>query len=115
MLWNDIPQRARVNLIRGWLRRPGIARYDGARLTQGMGEQAMKLFDVQHPFFVPLYRRVILVVLCLGWATFEFIAGSVGWGILFGALGLYCGYQFFVVFDPTPPKEPTPPDGDTKP
>ncbi len=60
----------------------------------------MKFFDVQHPFFIPLWRRVLLVALCLGWALFEFATAQPFWGILFGATGLYCGYQFFVVFDP---------------
>ena len=68
----------------------------------------MKLIDVQHPWFIPMYRRVLVVVVCLGWAAFEFIvSGSPFWGILFGALGLYCAYQFFIAFDPVIKPEPT--------
>lgn len=59
----------------------------------------MKLFDVQHPFFAPLWRRIAVVVLCLGWAVVELIMGSSGWAILFGAVGLYCAWQFFVVYE----------------
>ena len=58
------------------------------------------MFDLQVPFFVPLWRRVLFVVVCLGWAIFEFVTGSPGWAILFGAAGLWCVYQFFVVWDP---------------
>jgi hypothetical protein len=63
----------------------------------------MKFFDVQHPFFIPLWRRIVVVALCLGWAGFEFATAQPFWGILFGAAGLYCAYQFFVVFDPPAP------------
>jgi hypothetical protein len=62
----------------------------------------MRLLDVQHPFFVPVWRRVAIVVLCLGWAIFEFVSGAPFWGVLFGAAGIYCGWQFFAVFDPKP-------------
>ena len=63
----------------------------------------MKFLDVQHPFFIPLWRRIAVVVVCLGWAVVELTSGAVIWAILFGGLGLYCAYQFFVVFDPPGP------------
>ena len=56
--------------------------------------------DVQSPVLRPLWLRVVIVALCLGWALFELSGGAVFWSILFGAAGLYLGYQFFVVFDP---------------
>ena len=62
----------------------------------------MKLIDVQHPFFIPVWRRVALVSVCLGWAIYEFSTGAPFWGFLFGAAGLYCGWQFFAVFNPKP-------------
>ncbi|MCC7321649.1 MAG: hypothetical protein IT542_11815 [Rubellimicrobium sp.] len=70
----------------------------------------MKLLDVQHPFFVPLWRRVAVVALCLGWALVEFLQGSAFWGMLFGAVGVYCIHQFFVAFDP-PQDRGDPPAG----
>jgi len=57
-------------------------------------------FDVQSAFFIPLWRRIIIVVLILGWAVFEFFAGSPVWGGLFAAVGIYCAHQFFIAFDP---------------
>jgi hypothetical protein len=60
----------------------------------------MKLIDVQHPFFRPLWRRVAVVAVCLGWAAVELSGGAVFWAILFGAVGVYCAHQFFVAFDP---------------
>lgn len=62
-----------------------------------------KFLDVQHPFFIPLWRRVAVVGLTLGWAMFELISGSPFWAILFGAVGVYCAHQFFIAFDPKDP------------
>ncbi|MCY4452678.1 MAG: hypothetical protein OXC01_12075 [Immundisolibacterales bacterium] len=62
----------------------------------------MSLFDVQTPFFRPLWRRVAVTVVCLAWAAMEVSTGAVFWAILFGAAGLYLAWQFFVVFDPAP-------------
>ena len=58
-------------------------------------------FDVKHPFFRPLWRRIVVVTGCIAWALVELLStGSPFWAILFGAAGLWCAYQFFVVFDP---------------
>jgi hypothetical protein len=54
--------------------------------------------DPQHPFYRPLWRRVAIVALCLGWGVYEFVSGSPFWGVLFVALGLFCAWQFFVAF-----------------
>ncbi len=56
-------------------------------------------FDLQHPFFLPLWRRVVVVVVTLGWTLVELIDGNAGWALLFGASGLYCAHQFFIAFD----------------
>jgi len=64
----------------------------------------MKLFDVQHPFFRPLWRRVAVVAVCLGWTVVEILTGDPFFAVLFGAAGLYCAYQFFIVFDPKDPE-----------
>lgn len=57
-------------------------------------------FNVKHPIFLPLWRRVALVGFCLGWALLELTLGKPLFGVLSGAAGLWCAYQFFVVFDP---------------
>ncbi|MEQ5869837.1 hypothetical protein J4E08_07985 [Sagittula sp. NFXS13] len=61
------------------------------------------LMNVQTPWFIPLWRRIVLVCVCLAWGLAEFLMGNPGWSLLFAALGLYCAYQFFVVFDPKDP------------
>jgi hypothetical protein len=56
----------------------------------------MALIDPAHPFFRPLWRRVVVVVACLGWALIEIITGSPGWAMLFGGAGLYAAYVLLV-------------------
>ncbi|MBE3636851.1 hypothetical protein [Mangrovicoccus algicola] len=56
--------------------------------------------DLNHPFFRPLWRRVLITVFCLGWALFEAVAGGPFWAVLTGGLGLWCAWGFFVTFDP---------------
>ncbi|MBP0482529.1 hypothetical protein [Sagittula salina] len=68
-----------------------------------------RLLDVQHPWFVPLWRRIATVGACLGWATLELSLGNNGWAAMLGLLGLYCAHQFFVAFDP-PPDQPEDPE-----
>ena len=63
-----------------------------------------RLFDLNHPFFIPLWRRVVVVALCLGWAVFELVGGSPFWAILFGAIGFYAAYAFFLDFHPREPE-----------
>ena len=58
------------------------------------------MFDLKDPFFLPVWRRAVVVGLTLGWAVFELLTGSVTWAILFGAVGIYAFYQFFVVWNP---------------
>lgn len=52
---------------------------------------------VDHPFFRPMYRRILTTGFCAAWALMELLNGAPFWAILFGALAAYCGYYFFVV------------------
>ncbi len=69
----------------------------------------MDFLDVRTPFFRPLWRRVVAVALCLGWALYEISTGAVFWSILFGAAGLHLAWQFFVIFDRDENAAPEPP------
>ncbi len=55
----------------------------------------MQFFELQIDFFLPVWRRVALVAVCLGWAAFEFLAGAPFWGVIFGVLGIYAVWQLF--------------------
>lgn len=65
-----------------------------------------RLLDVQHVWFKPVWRRVVTVGACLGWAVLELSWGNPGWALLFGSIGLYCAHQFFKAFDPKEPGDP---------
>lgn len=59
-----------------------------------------KLLDLHHPFFAPLWRRVAIIVVCLGWGLFEFVMGAPFWGTLFAGLGVYCAWVFLFDYEP---------------
>lgn len=67
----------------------------------------MTLFDLHLPFFRPLWRRVATFAVALIWAIVELVSGNPGWSALFVALAAYCGYHFFIAFDPKNYQEPT--------
>lgn len=54
------------------------------------------LVDPNAPFFRPLWVRVLCVASPLAWAAVELSMGSPFWAILFGAAGLYLGFQLFI-------------------
>lgn len=58
-----------------------------------------KAFDLRHPFFAPIWRRVLVVALTFGWAGVEYWNGSTGWALAFAGAGAWCVYQFFVVWE----------------
>lgn len=62
----------------------------------------VNFFNVQTPFFRPLWRRVVTTVACVGWTIFEVTSGSLMWAIIFGAASLYLAWEFFVAFSPEP-------------
>lgn len=66
--------------------------------SEDIAQNFKDMFDLKHPFFVPLWRRVVTVTLTLGWAVFELVLGNPGWALIFGAAGAWTVYQFFVVW-----------------
>ena len=59
-----------------------------------------KFLDTSHPFFRPLWIRILLVAICVGWGIMEFVTGAPFWGIIFLSLGAYAAYGFFFDFHP---------------
>ena len=53
-------------------------------------------FGFDHPFFEPLWRRIVVVGGCLIWGAFEFTMNEPIWGMLFGGIGLVAGYHLFL-------------------
>ncbi|SMG41507.1 hypothetical protein [Paracoccus sp. J56] len=54
------------------------------------------LVDPKHPFFRPLWVRVLCALLPLLWAGVELSTGSIFWAILFGAAGIYLFVTLFL-------------------
>jgi hypothetical protein len=60
------------------------------------------MIDPNHPFYGPLWRRILIPAICFGWAVFELYAGSVTWAVISGGLGLYAAYKLFLEKRPAP-------------
>ena len=52
------------------------------------------LLDLQHPWFIPLWRRVAVTAVCLFWTVMEVCIGGPFWLLLFGALTLFVLLRF---------------------
>lgn len=63
------------------------------------------MFNLRTPFFNPLYRRVLTVALALGWAVVEALGGSVGFAMIFAAMGIYAAWQLLFAWAPQPETE----------
>lgn len=84
MLWPTLPvqklaQNTKVPLERGSL----------------AGGYMMHFFDLQQDFFLPVWRRVAVVVVCIAWGIVEFMTAAPFWGIIFGGMGVFAAWQFF--------------------
>ena len=64
----------------------------------------MKLLDLQHPWFIPVERRIAVVALLLVWCGFEIFGGSPDIAFMTGGIGLVCAWVFFVAFNPREPE-----------
>jgi hypothetical protein len=69
----------------------------------------VKFLDTDHPFFKPLWIRVLIVLLTGGWAIFEFLGGSPFWGVIFLGFCALSVWGFFVDFNPRDTAEPVKP------
>lgn len=67
-----------------------------------------KFLDTDHPWFRPLWTRILFTVLPLAWGVLEFTTGSPFWGTIFLGLAGYAGWGFFVDFDPDRAKSDRP-------
>ncbi len=60
--------------------------------------------DANHPWFRPLWVRVLVVAIALGMAVWDGINANYGWALLFGAAAVYGIYAFFITWtNQTPP------------
>ena len=60
----------------------------------------IKLLGLNHPFFKPLVRRVLTLVVVGLYVLFELTLGHPGWAVFGAALFAICAYAFFIALDP---------------
>lgn len=59
--------------------------------------------DTRHPFYRPLWRRVLIVAVCLVWGAVEFWYEAPFWGTIALGLGAYAAWTFLYAYDPDGP------------
>ena len=52
--------------------------------------------DRDKQFFAPLWRRIVLIVFCFGWAAFEFWGGDQNWGYVAAGIGFVAVWIFLI-------------------
>jgi hypothetical protein len=53
------------------------------------------LFDVEIPFFLPVWRRFAVVAVAVCWGLFEISTGALFWGMIFVGMGSMVGWRFY--------------------
>lgn len=59
----------------------------------------MKLLDPTHPFFKPLWARILTVVLPALWGGVEAYNQSWGWALMFLGAAAYAAYELLIIYD----------------
>lgn len=54
-----------------------------------------RLFDVEIPFFLPVWRRYAVVAVAVFWGFFEISTGALFWGMIFVGMGSIAGWRFY--------------------
>ena len=60
----------------------------------------IELLGLNHPFFKPLIRRVMMVAVIALYGLFELTFGYPGWVVFAAVLFAICAHAFFIAFDP---------------
>lgn len=65
---------------------------------------------VEHPWFDPLWRRIVLVAFCAAWTGVEYSFGNTTWVYIMAAITGYAGWAYLFAY-----KGPEHPDRETRP
>ena len=74
-------------------------------MTERKTSLMSRMIDSDHPFFIPLWRRVAVTAFGGLWALYELTTGAPFWGVLIGGIAVYCFWAFFFAFNPREPDE----------
>ncbi|MFB2550538.1 hypothetical protein [Ensifer soli] len=67
-----------------------------------------KFIDPDHPFYRPLWVRLLIAASCLFWTAIELYNGEMVWGMLFLAVTTYVVCVLLIFFNPKAPEPPKP-------
>lgn len=71
----------------------------------------MRPREQDHPFYKPLWRRVVIVIVIALWLAFEIFKGSGGlWLALAAGALAYAVYTFFITWPKETPKDDAGPE-----
>ncbi len=62
----------------------------------------IKLIDPDHPFYRPLWIRLLIIGLCAVWTAVEFRNDENTWGMIFLAVTTYTACTLLIFFKPKP-------------
>lgn len=65
---------------------------------------------VEHPWFDPLWRRILLVAFCAGWTGVEYAFENTTWVYIMVAITAYAGWSYLIAY-----KGPDDPSRETRP
>ena len=60
----------------------------------------IKFIDPDHPFYRPLWIRLLIVAFVSIWTAFEFWNGQTTWGMVFLAVAAYTACVLIIFFKP---------------
>ena len=69
-------------------------------MANDKGKTPIYLIDVKQPFYEPLWRRVLICAAAALWALMEIWHRQPFWGVIAGAVALYCVYVLFLTYKP---------------
>ncbi|MDO9414934.1 hypothetical protein [Pararhizobium sp.] len=60
----------------------------------------IKLIDPDHPFYRPLWVRLLIVGFCTAWTAMEFYQRQPFWGMIFLAVAAYTACVLLIFYKP---------------
>ncbi|MEH6719091.1 MAG: DUF3329 domain-containing protein [Aurantimonas endophytica] len=60
--------------------------------------------EAQHPFYRPLWVRIAITAVVIGWSALEWANGETIWGALTAGIAGWAIWMFFITYDPDAPR-----------
>lgn len=64
-----------------------------------MSRRSRSAFDLDQPFFLPMWRRVLVVAACTLWALAEWASAEPFWALIASAFAVYSAWGLLLNFD----------------